>query len=87
MSSAAATDIVGICDLYEDLAKKSEADVKANGTLTATLQALADADLNVQRAARALRAHPNTLYARIAGTVEYSVKGADNKKTVSILQA
>ena len=29
----------------------------------------------------------HTLYARVAGKVEYSVKGADNKKTVSILPA
>ena len=29
----------------------------------------------------------HTLFARIAGTVEYSVKGASNKKTVSVLPA
>ena len=29
----------------------------------------------------------HTLYARVAGKVEYSVKGASNKKTVSILPA
>ena len=29
----------------------------------------------------------HTLYARVAGKVEYSVKGAGNKKTVSILPA
>ena len=29
----------------------------------------------------------HTLYARIAGKVEYSVKGAGNKKTVSVLPA
>lgn len=41
------------------------ADLKAQGALTKTLRALADADLNVQRAARALRVHPNTVYARV----------------------
>jgi large subunit ribosomal protein L27 len=29
----------------------------------------------------------HTLYARIAGKVEYSVKGAGNKKTVSVVPA
>ena len=29
----------------------------------------------------------HTLYARVAGKVEYSVKGSGNKKTVSILPA
>ena len=29
----------------------------------------------------------HTLYARVAGKVEYSVKGAGNKKTVSVLPA
>ena len=42
-----------------------EADAKADGTLLQTLRALADADLNMQRAARALSVHPNTLYARM----------------------
>ena len=41
------------------------ADAKARGTLVQTLRGLADADMNVQKAARALRAHPNTLYARL----------------------
>ncbi|MBL8347828.1 MAG: helix-turn-helix domain-containing protein [Rubrivivax sp.] len=42
-----------------------EADAKANGALLKTLRSLADADMNVQRAARELRVHANTLYARI----------------------
>ncbi len=42
-----------------------DADVKSRGQLVKTLGALADADMNVQRAARALRIHPNTIYARI----------------------
>jgi large subunit ribosomal protein L27 len=29
----------------------------------------------------------HTLYARVAGKVEYSVKGSNNKKTVSVLPA
>src|SRR5215207_2294455 len=41
------------------------ADVKAGGTLIQTLRAVADADLNVQKAARTLGRHPNTIYTRI----------------------
>lgn len=41
------------------------ADAKAGGTLVETLRAAADADMNMQKAARALGKHPNTLYARI----------------------
>lgn len=46
-------------------AKLRDADAQAQGTLLKSLRALADADINVQRAARALGVHPNTLYARI----------------------
>lgn len=42
-----------------------DADAKVNGTLVKTLRGLADADMNVQRAARELRVHANTIYARI----------------------
>jgi PucR C-terminal helix-turn-helix domain/GGDEF-like domain len=42
-----------------------EADAKSQGALTKTLRALADADMNVQRAGRELHVHPNTIYARI----------------------
>jgi hypothetical protein len=42
-----------------------EADAKSKGALIATLRALADADMNVQRAARDLHVHANTVYARI----------------------
>ena len=42
-----------------------EADAKAGGTLIKTLRALADADMNMQRAARELHVHANTLYARL----------------------
>jgi sugar diacid utilization regulator len=41
------------------------ADSKADGALIQTLRAVADADLNVQKAARSLNRHPNTVYARI----------------------
>jgi sugar diacid utilization regulator len=43
----------------------ADADGKSRGSLLQTLRALADADLNVQQAARALALHPNTLYARM----------------------
>jgi len=43
----------------------ASADVKAGGALVKTLRAFADADMNMQKAARALNVHPNTLYARI----------------------
>lgn len=42
-----------------------EANAKSEGALIKTLRALADADMNVQRAARDLRLHPNTVYARL----------------------
>ena len=42
-----------------------DADGKAQGSLIRTLRAIADADLNVQKAARLLGKHPNTVYARI----------------------
>jgi hypothetical protein len=41
------------------------ADLKAEGTLIQTLRAVADADLNIQKAARILGRHPNTIYTRI----------------------
>jgi sugar diacid utilization regulator len=41
------------------------ADAKAKGKLTATLKAYADADMNVLKAAKALKLHPNTVYARM----------------------
>ncbi len=42
-----------------------DADVKAKGSLIATLRMLADTDLNVQDAGRQLGVHPNTVYARL----------------------
>lgn len=41
------------------------ADEKAGGALLQTLLALADADLNIQKAGRRLEVHPNTIYARL----------------------
>lgn len=42
------------------------ANAASGGALLETLRALADADMNVQRAARDLHVHANTLYARLA---------------------
>lgn len=42
-----------------------DADAKAQGALLKSLRALADADMNVQRAARDIGVHPNTLYGRL----------------------
>jgi len=41
------------------------ADAKAKGKLAKTLRAYGDADMNVQKTAKALRVHPNTIYARM----------------------
>ena len=41
------------------------ADAAAGGALTQTLRAVADADINMQKAARILGKHPNTVYSRI----------------------
>lgn len=42
-----------------------DADAKLDGALVKTLQALGDADMNIQKAAKLLGKHPNTVYARI----------------------
>ena len=54
------------------------ADEKARGTLVQTLLALADADLNVQKAGRRLKVHPNTVYARLHRIRE--VTGLDGQR-------
>ena len=46
-------------------ARLRDADTKSQGALMKTLRALADADMNVQRAARELGVHANTLHARL----------------------
>ncbi len=43
----------------------AEADAKSKGSLVQTLRAMAEADMNVQKAARLLGKHPNTVYTRI----------------------
>ena len=52
------------------LSRLREADAKSRGTLVQSLRALAEADMNVQRAARELGVHANTLYARIERVTE-----------------
>jgi len=47
------------------IAPLAGADAKARGALIQSLRALADADMNVQKAARMLEVHPNTVYARM----------------------
>ena len=42
-----------------------DADQKSRGALIKTLEAYADADMNVLKAAKALSIHPNTIYARV----------------------
>lgn len=44
----------------------AHADKTSDGVLVETLRAVADADMNVQAAARRLGRHPNTIYARLA---------------------
>jgi PucR-like helix-turn-helix protein/diguanylate cyclase with GGDEF domain len=48
------------------------ADERARGSLTQSLRAYADADMNVLKAAQALGLHPNTLYARFQRIFEIS---------------
>jgi hypothetical protein len=43
----------------------AEADAKAEGALLQTLRAVAEADMNVQKAARLIGRHPNTIYTRL----------------------
>ena len=45
--------------------KFHDADVNARGSLSATLRAYADVDMNVLKAAKALNVHPNTIYSRL----------------------
>lgn len=42
-----------------------DADARASGALVQTLRAVADADMNMQKAARILGRHPNTVYTRL----------------------
>ncbi len=54
------------------------ADQQARGALIATLRALADADMNVQQAAREMGKHANTLYARLERIRE--ITGRDGQR-------
>ena len=45
-------------------------DRRARGSLAATLRAYADCDMNVQKAAKQLGLHPNTIYARMQRIVK-----------------
>ena len=51
--------------LPEWLGRLSEADERSRGKLSATLEAYADADMNVLETAKRLGIHPNTVYARM----------------------
>ncbi len=54
------------------------ADQKTKGSLIRTLQAVADADMNVQKAGRQLGVHPNTVYARLGRIKELT--GLDGQR-------
>ncbi len=60
------------------IAPLQSADAKAGGALTRTLSAVADADLNVQKAGRRLAVHPNTIYARLERIRD--VSGLDGRR-------
>jgi hypothetical protein len=55
-----------------------KADATAGGVLIQTLRAVADADMNVQKAARVLGKHPNTVYTRLERIRELS--GLDGQR-------
>jgi len=61
-----------------------EANANSSGALMQTLRALADADLNVQQAARGLRLHPNTIYARLQRITD--VTGRDGRRFDDLLE-
>ena len=52
------------------------ADKKARGTLINTLQAYADADMNVLQTGKAMGRHPNTIYARLERIEDITGKNA-----------
>jgi hypothetical protein len=54
------------------------ANAESSGALVATLRAIADSDMNVQKAARMLGKHPNTLYARLTRLKE--ITGLDGQR-------
>lgn len=61
------------------------ADEKARGSLTATLQAYADANMNLLQAAKRLNVHPNTIYARVQKITDITGMNALNYHALSEL--
>jgi hypothetical protein len=65
-----------------------DADAKAKTSLVRTLRALADTDLNIQKAGRVLRTHPNTIYARLGRIKELTgLNGQRHHDLVELLLA
>ena len=60
------------------IAEFSSADAKSRGALVQTLRAYADADMNILKAARSLKVHPNTIYARMQRI--HSLTGLDSQR-------
>ena len=58
------------------------ANAKSKGKLVKTLEAFAEADMNVLQAARLLDVHPNTIYSRM-GRIE-EVTGLDGQRFGSL---
>jgi DNA-binding CsgD family transcriptional regulator len=61
-----------------------EADAKASGALVETLRALAQADMNTQKAARLLARHPNTVYTRLERIKELT--GLDGQRYADLTE-
>ena len=61
------------------------ADRKSRGALTSTLQAYADADMNVLKTAKDLSLHPNTIYARMQKIDNITGKNALNYNALTEL--
>ena len=57
-------------------------DAKAGGALVHTLRAIADADMNMQKAARILGKHPNTIYTRIERIRDLQQDSTANATTI-----
>jgi PucR-like helix-turn-helix protein/diguanylate cyclase with GGDEF domain len=62
----------------------AEADRRANGALSATLDAYADCDLNVARAAERLVVHPNTVHYRLGRIRDLS--GRDPRRFADLVE-
>jgi sugar diacid utilization regulator len=58
------------------LAPLQKADQKARGTLSATLKAYADANMNALQAAKDLGVHANTIYSRMQRISDVSGRNA-----------